>query len=391
MHRTSTLTGLLLAITAAAAVAVGAAAPTTAARTRGRAAASPRAASAPGGRLSLPAPTGSYGVGTIAVPVPDRSRGGETMVQLFYPSLARHGRPAPYMPSRTASLTASALHVPPGVIATIVTHALADPPAAPGSHPVVLFSPGLTELRSDDTALCTELASHGFVVVAIDHVHESAIVEFPNGRVIRGSFLDSSDPQTSTRLRAAAVRARVRDVAAVVRALPEIDRRGLLRGRLDLGRIGMFGFSIGGATADEAMHALPQIRAGVNLDGSLYGNSLWRPLDRPFLFLARDRHSTASDPSWKQGWAMLRAWRREIHLIGSGHGDFTDLAALIAEFTPGFTDPTGYYGPIRPSQATAATRQVLTTFFERFLMGERRTSGLLNKPEHYNRDLRRLR
>jgi predicted dienelactone hydrolase len=313
------------------------------------------------------------------------------MVQLFYPSLARHGRPAPYMPPRTASLTASALHVPAAVIAGIVTHALAGPPAAPGSHPVVLFSPGLTELRSDDTALCTELASHGFVVVAIDHVHESAIVEFPNGRVIRGSFLDSPDPQTSTRLRAAAVRARVRDVAAVVRALVEVDHRGLLRGRLDLGRIGMFGFSIGGATGDDAMHALRQIRAGVNLDGSLYGNSLRKRLDRPFLFLARDRHSTSTDPSWHQGFAMLRAWRREIHLIGSGHGDFTDLAGLIAEFTPGFTDPTHYYGPIPPSRATAATRQVLTAFFELFLVGDRRTSGLLNAPQHDNQDLLRLR
>jgi dienelactone hydrolase len=391
MHRRSTLTGLLVAILAGAAVAVGAATSTAGTRAPGRLAPSPHAAAASAGHLSLPAPTGSDRVGTIAVPVPDPSRGGETMVQLFYPSRVGHGRPAPYMPAKTASLTASTLHVPLAVIAGIVTHALAGPPAAPGPHPVVLFSPGLTELRSDDTALCTELASHGFVVVAIDHVHESAIVEFPNGRVIRGSFLDSQDPQTSTRLRAAAVRARVRDVAAVLRALPEIDQRGLLRRRLDLRRIGMFGFSIGGATADEAMHALPQIRAGVNLDGSLYGNSLRRPLDRPFLFLARDGHSTASDPSWDEGWATLRGWRREIHLIGSGHGDFTDLAGLIAQFTPGFTDPTGYYGPIPPSRATAATRQVLTAFFERFLMGDRHASGPLNAPEHYTHDLQRLR
>jgi hypothetical protein len=88
---------------------------------------------------------------------------------------------------------------------------------------------------------------------------------------------------------------------------------------------------------------------------------------------------------------MLRAWRREIHLIGSGHGDFTDLAGLIAQFTPGFTDPTRYYGPIPPSRATAATRQVLTTFFERFLIGDRRASGLLNAPGHYNDNLLRLR
>jgi dienelactone hydrolase len=280
--------------------------------------------------------------------------------------------------------------VPAAVIATITTHAFAGPPAAIGAHPVVLFSPGLTELRSDATALVEELASRGYVVVAIDHPRESAILEFPNGRVIRGSFVDSPDAATSTRLRAAAVRARVRDIAAVVRALPRIDRGGLLRGRLDLTRIGMFGFSIGGATTDEAMRALPQIRAGVNLDGSLYGRSLNKPLRRPFLFLARDGHSASTDPSWQQGWAMLRGWRRDIRLIGAGHGDFTDLAGLIQQFTPAFTDPSGYYGPIPADRATVAARQVLTAFFGHFLLGKRGEDAVLNTPARVNHDLLRI-
>lgn len=378
----------------AAAIAAGACGTTSGAGAQvSHAAAPPKAAhvAAPTPALSLPAPTGPYRVGTIALPVRDPSRGVDTMVQLFYPTLARDGRPAPYLPPKTTRLTASALHVPKTLVATIVTHVFSSAPPAPGAHPIVLFSPGLTELRSDATALAAELASRGYVVAAVDHPYESAFVELPGGRVIRGRFIDSPDPATTDKRRAAAVRARIGDIAAVLRALPGIDRRGLLADHLDLARLGMFGFSLGGATTDEAMHAFAEIKAGVDLDGSLYGRSLTAPLERPFLFLARDGHTNASDPSWRDGWAMLRGWRREIRLIGSGHGDFTDLAGLIQQLAPGTVDPTGYYGPITPARATAAARQVLVAFFDRFLLGDRAGDRLLNAPAGVNPLLARVR
>jgi dienelactone hydrolase len=209
--------------------------------------------------------------------------------------------------------------------------------------------------------------------------------------VIPGTFVDSSNPRTSTRLRAQAVHARIGDIAAVLRALPRIDAHGLLRGRLDLSRIGMFGFSLGGGTADEAMRTFPQIRAGVDLDGSLYGRSLNTPMSRPFLIVARDGHSTATEPSWRRGWAMLHGWRPEIRLIGSGHGDFGDDAAFIQQLAPGSTDPTLYYGPINPDPATTAIRQVLVAFFDRFLLADRAADRVLNTPARANHDLLRLR
>jgi dienelactone hydrolase len=341
--------------------------------------------------LRLPPPTGRYRVGTTSIAVADPGRDGQTMVQLFYPAPATRGTPAAYLTPTTARMTGAALHVPTSVLDSIVTHAFLAPRAAPGRHPVVLFSPGLTELRSDDTALDEDLASRGYVVVALDHPGESAVVEFPSGRVIRGAFHDSPDAATSARLRSAAVRARVRDVGAVLRALPGIDRRSPVSGRLDLTRIGMFGFSLGGATTDEAMHALPQIRAGVDLDGSLYGRSLNEPLDRPFLLLARDHHSTDTDPSWRKGWEMLHGYRRELRLIGSGHGDFTDLAGLIQQFVPGFTDPSGYYGPIPATRATRAIREELAAFFDHALLDEHRGNVLLDSPARVDRDLVRLR
>ena len=71
------------------------------------------------------------------------------------------------------------------------TAAVTDAPAerAHGPYPVVLFSPGLAGVRSQNTAWAQELASHGYVVVALDHPYDSAAVVLADGRAPRlGAF-----------------------------------------------------------------------------------------------------------------------------------------------------------------------------------------------------------
>ena len=337
------------------------------------------AAAAPPQLTVLPT-TGPWRAATIAQPISDPSRGGRTMISLFYPSTAASGQPAPYMPKRTADLAAAALHEPKALVESIASGALAGAPPAPGPHPVILFSPGLTELRSDATALVVDLASHGYVVITIDHPTETALIEFPGGSILNGSFRDSPNPGSSKRLRGEAVAKRVGDIAAVVHALPTIDAHGPLKGQLDLSHIGMFGFSLGGAATASAMRSLPQIRAGVDLDGSLYGSALTTPVSRPFLFVARDGHSNETDTSWARAWAQLRGYRRQIHLIGAGHGDFNDTASFLHQLNPSQVDPSGYYGPIDPDQATRATRTILVAFFDRFLRGATSAQAVLDNP-----------
>ena len=54
---------------------------------------------------------------------------------------------------------------------------------------MVLFSPGLAGVRSQNTAWAQELASHGYVVVALDHPYDSAAVVLADGRAPRlGAF-----------------------------------------------------------------------------------------------------------------------------------------------------------------------------------------------------------
>jgi hypothetical protein len=139
------------------------------------------------------------------------------------------------------------------------------------------------------------------------------------------------------------------------------------------------------------MRALPEIRAGVDLDGSLYDQALTTPLGRPFMLLARDGHSTASDPSWKRAWAELRGFRREIRLVGAGHEDFSDNAGFIAGLGLGDRFTHVEIGSIRPARATTATGEILTTFFDRFLGDQQGRNALLDRPSLVNPDLLRLR
>src|SRR6516162_1838512 len=173
-----------------------------------------RPAANPPPKLAVPPATGPEHVGTIAIAVFDPSRHRELMIQIWYPTRATRGRPAPYFTPAVARLVAAA-HVPVSVTTTIATHAFEASKPAPGRHPVVLYSPGSSEMRNDATALAEELASRGFVTVGIDHTGESQFVQFPDGRIVRGTFHDTGTP-ASTNTREVGVR--VADVAAVLRA-----------------------------------------------------------------------------------------------------------------------------------------------------------------------------
>jgi alpha-beta hydrolase superfamily lysophospholipase len=143
---------------------------------------------------------------------------------------------------------------------------------------VVLYSPGLGGTRDSSTVLVEELVSRGYMVATIDHVHDSGAVEFPDGRVEVGSLTPDVAAQS------VAVRvADTRFVLNTLRALnaggnPDAEHRPLpngLRGALNLSVVGMFGHSLGGATAAEAMFEDRRIKAGVNLDGTL--SVRWSP------------------------------------------------------------------------------------------------------------------
>ncbi len=346
-------------------------------------------------RLSLPPPSGSHPVATTSLHLVDVTRTDpwvpgvrELMIQLWYPTLKTEGGAAAYMPEGAARHFAVSLSqllfetVTADTVLALRTRARAGADIARprGGLPVVLFSPGEGLDRSSATAIVTDLASHGFAVVGIDHTHDSAEVEFPDGRVEVG-MVHGGDPAAITE----ALRVRAADTRFVVDQLAGINTDGPLRGAFDLSRIGMLGHSLGGATAAQAMLEDPRISAGVNMDGTILGSVAGAGLDQPFLLVGSLVHDPGqavlpgkSDASWHQFWVNLRGWRQEIVLSDGGHLSFTDIGLFGGPGGPldasaYFPSPTlflGTFGSIDPPRAALIDRVYLRAFFGRFLRGQ---------------------
>ncbi|MCP2288892.1 alpha/beta hydrolase family protein [Nocardia amikacinitolerans] len=273
----------------------------------GVAEASPEALPSHAVTLSVLAPTGPYPVGVTELQLtdPDRAdpwdagRRRELLVQIWYPADgSRVGPAAPWMPlggqeAQRSYLTE--LGVPEGSWSLGPSHSSRDQPAGVGRFPVLLNSPGMGDTTGWSTAQAEDLASHGYVVVAMNHTHEAFAVRFPDGRVQRtGVPLDS--PQEV--LRDLLLPTRVADTEFVLDELTGNAAGHLsdfghqlpahLAESMDLSHVGMFGHSLGGSTTIQALHDDPRIRAGVNLDGPVLGSVADDGTDRPLLMLASE-------------------------------------------------------------------------------------------------------
>ncbi|REE96132.1 alpha/beta hydrolase family protein [Thermomonospora umbrina] len=351
-------------------------------------------------RLRLPRPTGTHRIGTTSLHLIDRSRRDpwtspaaprELMISLWYPARnAPDARRAPWLPPAATELyrrdAAASLRTSLDDVDFPVTHARRNAPveARRRAHPVVLFSPGYGSFRALGTALVEDLASRGYVVVTIDHTHEAEFVEFPGGRIVASR--QPAEPTDEDH--ALALRVRCEDTRFVLDTLTALnagDHRRPFRGALDLSRVGMFGHSFGGATAAETMARDRRIHAGVDLDGSIFGEVARTGLDRPFLLMASEGHGRDNDESWAEFWSHLRGWRRHLSLRDSGHMAYTDLSPLGRQLIRALPIPapvvaalTNDIGTIDPARSVSAQRAYLAAFFDLHL--RRRDSPLWSGP-----------
>jgi|CZLB01.1.fsa_nt_gi predicted dienelactone hydrolase len=351
-------------------------------------------------QLTLPAPAGPDHVGVVSLHLIDHARRDpwvpahpvrQLMISIWYPAsdTARYPE-APWLPPAAAAHFLQGMHIPPALIRLPLTHGHEGAPVDRGAGrlPVVLFSPGSKMDRSSDTALVEDLASHGYAVVTIDHTHDAGEVQFPDGHVEVSTLPPDSDAVNTeaTAVREADVRFVLNEITALNAGHnPDVDRHALprgLAGDLNLARVGMFGFSIGGAATASAMHDDPRIKAGIDLDGTVYGPVAATGLDRPFMFISAQDNGRNVDPTWASLWAHLRGWRLDLRLAGAEHLTFSDGAVLYpqAAHALGLT-PAGLaqlVGTINGERAIAAERAYVRAFFDLWL--RHHDSHLLDKP-----------
>jgi hypothetical protein len=246
---------------------------------------------------SLPTPASPYRVGTEVFHWTDTSRHepyGKTsedrqvVAQAWYPTDATHGRETAYFEEHgeLPSMGGIPAFVFSGDFRDIATHGFLRAPVSEArkTWPILIFSPALEVPREMYTALCTQVASRGFIVMALSSPYESAVTELADGEVVESAFPSNPSEQQLFEL----TKTRSADASFVLDQLSKLSTvapHSPLVGHLDLEHVGMFGHSIGGASTIQALAEDPRFRVGMNLNGSLWGNQPSERLDRPLLWV----------------------------------------------------------------------------------------------------------
>jgi predicted dienelactone hydrolase len=354
-------------------------------------------------QLVLPPPTGHHRVGTVSLHLVDTSRPApwvpstptrELMVQIWYPAANVHGHPrAPWVSPGVAAI----LNPPGSPVRLPVTHGHVGAPVLPGRHPVVVYSAGLGIERTVGTALVEDLASRGLIVVTIDHTYEARAVEFPGGRIEQSALPTPTGPAEEEQLLTQALSVRVADTRFTLDTLtrisrghnPDASRRPLPRGlreAVDLSRVGMFGLSLGGATAAEVMYEDRRVLAGLNLDGTVFGRVVTAGLDRPFLLMGSQEDPDGPDETWVRLWSNLRGPRHQLELRGSRHLSFSDFQVLLPQSGVPSEEWEPLIGTIDGHRSVAVQRAYVAAFFDRYL---RHGDGqLLSRPSRRYPEMR---
>lgn len=275
---------------------------------------------------TLPPPTGPFAVGQVELdwtdsarpdPFPGReSHRRDIVVFAWYPAASAAGHLSPYVPHleriRAAIGDSGMRGEFRGATELVLqggprTHEFAAAPLsrADPSYPVLVFSPGFGESVLTYRVMLEDLASHGYVVLGLEHPHDAYAVALDGGEVI--PFPDAAwntalkEPGGAAAYQLAQVPIRSADIAFVIARIREGSRSlGILAGHLDQRRLGAFGHSLGGLAAADACAMDPRIRACMNQDAEFKGLPFLAGdsgnITQPFLFFATD-HSLYERPN----------------------------------------------------------------------------------------------
>lgn len=290
--------------------------------------------------LEVPPLTGSHAVGRQEFlwtdpsrPEPntqDPSDHRQTGLIVWYPAVAGTGTPATYVPNLEAIKEGL---VESGELGSFEVAGLrwirsnslqdADVDASLDKYPLLVISPGNATNVEFYGSLSEDLASHGYVVVGLNHPFQVTAMSLVGGSVA------VYDPSADTRPGSVVTKIadRVADVEFVLNRLSqEITNGRFLERRVDLARIGVLGHSNGGLTAAEVCRFSAVVTACMNIDGQAASGPFGTagepsPIGRPFMYLTKEAelHPTLAETFERSGAGTFR-----VVVPAATHEQFAD-------------------------------------------------------------------
>ena len=343
----------------------------------------------------IPSPSGLYPVGTRLYELTDESRrelysGREEarrfMIQIWYPSEAdTSNEQSPWMAN--AGIYAPAIATYIDMPAYFLDHlALVKVPAykesdvarADRAFPVILFSHGWNGFNAQNTSQALELASHGYVVVGIQHTYGAVITVFPDGTIANNnpSALASDDaPVEEYEVIAHKLSDQWAGDLGFTLSFLEGQNKDLgspFHQKLNLSLVGAYGHSTGGGAAIQFCGTDLRCKAVLGLDPFM------RPvayevidsgLPQPAFFMFSQRWADDVDSRnnelFNRFYPHVGSSLGVVSIDGTAHYDFSDLP-LLSPLTP----QLGLKGPINGKRVTTIVNDYLLSFFEATLNGK---------------------
>ena len=304
--------------------------------------------------VPLPAPDGVHATATRTFhwTHDDLGEPRELMVQLWYPTDSRQGSLAGYAPDYpewTSMKSHSVENAPPS--------------ETPSGLPVIVISPGRGVPRHYYTTLAENLASHGYLAVAIDYP-QIGTVRYPDGRLLSPDerfaipFEVLIGPyehvdvffEEATRLGAADLRHTLSQLELLNNSVDDA-----LYGRMNFGRLGTFGHSLGARIAGAVVAEDDRFVAFASMEGVPPAAARRGGLDAAVLMLSSSELPDMAQPNIRE---LLPNRRNTVYMVtleGFGHNSPTELPLLR-------TEVYRYETPALPALQTSV--QLIRTFFD---------------------------
>uniref|UniRef100_A0A8C7SN67 Platelet-activating factor acetylhydrolase n=1 Tax=Oncorhynchus mykiss TaxID=8022 RepID=A0A8C7SN67_ONCMY len=242
-----------------------------------------------------------------------------------------------------------------------------------GKYPVVIFSHGLGAFRTLYSAICTELASQGFIVASVEHRDESASAtyfyhqkpqepekdeasppkpnpEAPENLVEEWMYYRSLKPgESEFPLRNKQVKQRADECIKALDTLIQINAGKnmenvlqtefdwtTLENSMDLCRIAVMGHSFGGATVVEALCKDVNFKCGIALDAWMFplDEEIYVRVKQPIFFINSEKFQWAGNISRmrKLDSSSTSMQRKMITIKGTVHQSFPDFTFLTGNW-----------------------------------------------------------
>lgn len=335
----------------------------------------------------LPKPTGSFAVGRTSYDWIDSSRSEiysvdtgnkrKLSVWIWYPSdLKENAKKAEYLPGKWEIEQEKSSGMPylEQNFKKIQTNSYKDAPLSTkqSNYPLIVFEPGMGNIVFNYSVLAENLASKGYIVAAINPTYSSDFVVFSDGSVVsktpkasmpEGNATDKELNETGSKL----IKTWAFDMSFVISKFGEMnsDKGNMWTDHVDMEHIGAFGHSFGGAASAEASLNDKRIKAGVDIDGYLYG--LEKSSEKPFMFILSKHEQKELDlqelNKIQDFYNNLKKDGYILEIPKAAHFSFADHTLF---FSP-ILKAMGIYGSINGERGLEITNSYITAFFDKYL------------------------